>query len=77
MIHDQIRIHSTASPRGDIDITVTLVNHIENIKRHKPAIRRELFDKIVYIALEVGSLLLYKNEITPHGFSFYKQNRTK
>ena len=26
------------------DISMTLVNHKENIKRHKPEIARELFD---------------------------------
>ena len=30
---------ATASPRRDIDIT--RVNHIENIKRHKPEITKE------------------------------------
>ena len=35
-------------PRSDIDITCTRVNHIGNIKRHKPEITRELFDKYLY-----------------------------
>ena len=32
-----------ASPRSDI--SMLLVDHIENIRRHKPEITRELFDK--------------------------------
>ena len=37
---------TTAPPRSDIDITH--VNHIENIKWHKPEITGKLFDKFVY-----------------------------
>ena len=35
-----------APPRSDISLT--LVNHMEIIKRHKPEITRELFDKKIY-----------------------------
>ena len=39
----------TACPRSDI--AITRVNHIENIKRHKPEITRELFGKYIYIKI--------------------------
>ena len=39
-------VTATASPRSDIDII--RVDHIENIKRHKPEITGKLFDKFLY-----------------------------
>ena len=42
-----------APPRSDI--STTLVNHMENIKRHKPEITRELFD-ILYYEMASGKL---------------------
>ena len=40
-----------ASPRSDI--SMQLVDHIENIRRHKPEITTELFDKTEYVLVLV------------------------
>ena len=46
-----------ASPRSDINIT--RVNHIENIKRHKPEIIRESFNKYLYCFCYIYKYTLY------------------
>ena len=48
-----------ASPQSDISLT--LVNHMENIKWHKLEIIKELFDKSHHYTLGLSMLLQYTN----------------